>query len=66
MNATSCFLNLLFFSNKPKLTWYKTFQEHTVLMEVFHAEYELLFGFSNFGTNDNPFGNRPFSKSFEI
>ena len=35
-------------------------------MEVFHAEYELLFGFSNFGTIDNPFGNRPFSKSFKI
>ena len=36
---------VFFFSSKPKLTWNKTFQEHTVLMEGFHAEYELLFGF---------------------
>ena len=35
----------VFVSNKPKLTWNKTFQEHAVLMEGFHGEYELLFGF---------------------
>ena len=33
------------FSIKPKSTWNKTFQEHAVLIEGFHAQYELLFGF---------------------
>ena len=41
---------LVFVSNKPKLTWNKTFQEHAVLMEGFHGEYELLFGFWKFCT----------------
>ena len=50
--TTSCFVYLfihlfiyLFISNKPKLTWKMTFQEHTVLMDGFHAKYEILFGF---------------------
>ena len=46
---------IFFFSNKPKLTWNNNFQEHTVVMEGFHVTDELLLGFSNFCTNDNPF-----------